>query len=486
MAHKWSHITDLPDDVGPLASPELKSIAGIWKQQAARLKEINAVQAFTQRLAREWSIETGVIENVYQIEKGVTTILIEKGIESSLIPHGATDRPPELVVQFIRDHQVALDGLFSFVKQHRELSKSYVCELHAQMLKHQAFSIGENSLGQLVEIDLLKGQFKKLPNNPSVPGVGLHEYCPPEHVDSEMDNLITWHKNHLARGVPVEIEAGWLHHRFTQIHPFQDGNGRVARALSSLVFIREGYFPLLITRDTRAEYIEALGNADTGDLKPLVSLFARVQRDSLVKALSVSEDVMRQTRSLESVVEAAIQRLREGREEAEVQQKRVFTMSQQVEADALARCDEQARLLTAKLKQIDRNYNALADRSEPRNDVWYKAQIVTIAKQHDYFADTMKHRSWIRLRIFDERQTSIVLSFHSVGARFVGILGVSAFVEFRETEETKHDSPDGPYRISDTLFQFSYLDDLADLRVRFARWLDDALAMGLDQWRRQL
>ena len=33
-----------------------------------------------------------------------------------------------------------------------------------------------------------------------------------------------------------EIEATWLHHRFTQIHPFQDGNGRVARALASLVF----------------------------------------------------------------------------------------------------------------------------------------------------------------------------------------------------------------------------------------------------------
>ena len=63
MAHKWSQITDLPTDVASLASPELKSIAGIWKEQAARLQQINAVQAFNARLAREWSIETGVIEN---------------------------------------------------------------------------------------------------------------------------------------------------------------------------------------------------------------------------------------------------------------------------------------------------------------------------------------------------------------------------------------------------------------------------------------
>ena len=46
---------------------------------------------------------------------------------------------------------------------------------------------------------------------------------------------------HQGCGVPLEVEAAWLHHRFTQIHPFEDGNGRVARALASLVFIPDGF-----------------------------------------------------------------------------------------------------------------------------------------------------------------------------------------------------------------------------------------------------
>ena len=54
------------------------------------------------------------------------------------------------------------------------------------------------------------------------------------------------------RGVPVEVEAAWLHHRFTQIHPYQDGNGRVARALASLLFIKAGWFPVVVTRDDSA------------------------------------------------------------------------------------------------------------------------------------------------------------------------------------------------------------------------------------------
>ena len=368
-------------------------------RNSARLQEINAVQAFNAQLAREWSIETGVIENVYHIDKGVTLILIEKGIEASLIPHGASDRPAEEVVQIVRDHQAALDGLFAFVKQERELSNSYICELHAQMLKHQTHTLGQNSLGELVEIELIKGQYKKLPNNPSIPGIGLHEYCPPEHAASEMDNLVAWHRSHVKRCVPTEVEAAWLHHRFTQIHPFQDGNGRIARALASLVFIREGYFPLLITRDTRAEYIDALGKADNGNLQPLIALFSRIQKGSLVKALSLSEDVIRRNRAVENVIDAAIERLGQRDEEVQEKQKQVFEFCKKLEADALERCEEMERLLNTRLREKDPNYNSTSDRSEPRNDFWYKSQIVAIAKQHNYFADTMKYKAWVRLRI---------------------------------------------------------------------------------------
>jgi hypothetical protein len=43
---------------------------------------------FEKRLRREWAIETGIIEDVYTLDRGVTRILIEKGIDAALIPHG--------------------------------------------------------------------------------------------------------------------------------------------------------------------------------------------------------------------------------------------------------------------------------------------------------------------------------------------------------------------------------------------------------------
>src|SRR5438874_13396994 len=101
--YHWKPIEDLPEDWNNLASPELESLAAIWKEQSARLKTSDALKQFSERLRREWAIETGIIENLYSIDRGVTQLLIEKGIEASLIPHGSTDRPAELIVPILKD-----------------------------------------------------------------------------------------------------------------------------------------------------------------------------------------------------------------------------------------------------------------------------------------------------------------------------------------------------------------------------------------------
>ena len=90
--------------------------------------------------------------------------------------------------------------------------------------------------------------------------------------------------------VPAQIEAAWLHHAFTQIHPFQDGNGRVARALASLVFIKNGFFPLVVSRDDRIRYIEALEASEAGASEELIGLFSKIQKRSLTKAIGHAAD----------------------------------------------------------------------------------------------------------------------------------------------------------------------------------------------------
>lgn len=106
---------------------------------------------------------------------------------------------------------------------------------------------------------------------------------------------------------PPGFKAAWLHHRFSQIHPFQDGNGRVARALASLIFIKANWFPLVATRYDRDEYLNALEQSDDGNLSSLISLFTKLQKKAFIKALSLSENVINDHEPITRVILAGIE-----------------------------------------------------------------------------------------------------------------------------------------------------------------------------------
>lgn len=273
---EWQPIEDLPEDWHKWANAELPPLVTVWNEQADRLRSSGEFKTFMERLRREIAIETGIIERLYTLDRGITRLLIEQGINESLIPHGATDRPVRQVVALIKDQEAAVEGLFDFVGGQRTLSTFYMKQLHQLLTQNQDSTEAlVPSTGQILRIDLIRGDWKKQPNNPMRADGTIHEYCPPEQVASEMDRLIALHHQHQECNVPPEIEAAWLHHRFTQIHPFQDGNGRLARCLASLVFIQAGWFPLAVTRDDRAVYIQASEQADMGDLSGLVKLFSK-------------------------------------------------------------------------------------------------------------------------------------------------------------------------------------------------------------------
>ena len=294
MGHAWDFIRDYEPDPADLAQSELKHLAAVWQEQRERLETQDAFVRFNERLHREWAIETGLIERLYAFDRGVTQLLIERGIDAALIPHG-DGQHPESVAAMIKDHHAAVESVFRFVKGERPLSAGYVKEMHALMTRNQAWAEAAYAQGRISRVELIRGDYKRWPNNPLRPDGSIHEYCPPEHVAAEMDRLIELHEGHV--GVPPEVEAAWLHHRFTQIHPFQDGNGRIARALATLVFAKAGWFPLVVRNDGRARYLDALELADCGDLRELVKLFAGLQKDKLVKALTIARDVLRSVRA---------------------------------------------------------------------------------------------------------------------------------------------------------------------------------------------
>lgn len=482
----WKPITDLQNDWQNLANQDLIALANAWREREHNLKDSEELNEFNQKLIRAWSIETGIIEKIYSIDRGITEILIAKGIEASLIPHGTTDKSPTLIVSIIQDQKSVIEGLFDFVAQRRKLSNSYIKEIHQAFTRNQDTTTAIDANGRYIEIPLLKGDWKKWPNNPKRPDGNIHEYCPPEQVASEMDNLIRMHHEHVDKKVPPEIESAWLHHRFTQIHPFQDGNGRVARALASLIFLRERWFPLVISNELRSDYISACEFADCGDLTQLVKLFGKIEILAFRNALSISDEIPSIKPSMEKIISQSIFKITDKRI---TKQNQLFELSKKMEEITVDRLRSVATDINTKLIKIDKDYWASVNRSTlGKDDHWYKSQIVFIANRINYYANLYNYRSWVQLKIHEERIANITFSYHTLGAssKFLGLMAVSAFLEFRGSNEEEDINYEGPIQICDDIFQFSSQDDEKEVLQKFHQWLDEIILVGLSEWQRRL
>ncbi len=83
----------------------------------------------------------------------------------------------------------------------------------------------------------------------------------PENVSKDMTNLLNWYYQNEDNIYPLEL-AFKFHAKFEQIHPFCDGNGRVGRFLLNYILMQKGYFPIIIRKTTRNNYLKALDAAD--------------------------------------------------------------------------------------------------------------------------------------------------------------------------------------------------------------------------------
>lgn len=85
---------------------------------------------------------------------------------------------------------------------------------------------------------------------------------------------------------PVETSA-FLHHGFVEIHPFIDGNGRVARLLMNLYLIAHGYPPIVLKKEDRGKYYRFLRAADAGNLAPFANFIGKAVDESLTMYLAI-------------------------------------------------------------------------------------------------------------------------------------------------------------------------------------------------------
>ena len=298
-AARWRRVSDLPPEADGWSLASYRELVGEWREVRRTLEDrkVNRylMDIWLRERSRAFAIETGQIEGLYLLRRGVTEQLITEGFEGV---RGAHSVAPELDDATLRglleDQQETLEIVFDIAKAGTPLTNTTIRGLHAILTRHQATAVGIHGIaGERIQIPLLKGRYKIRPNNPRRQDGHVHEYCPPEQVDSEMEAFLTFHRSHADRDLPTEVEAAWLHHAFVRIHPFQDGNGRMSRLLVAYAFVKNGEFPPVITAEGKPGYIDMLEIADDGDLRPFIRYLGDLATQSTRRGVVLGQQILK-------------------------------------------------------------------------------------------------------------------------------------------------------------------------------------------------
>lgn len=205
------------------------------------------------------------------------------GETKSFLLHGITAAGKPLKDHLdIKGHNDALLMLEDIVKENRAMNETFIRELHKLILNEPYEKEAISPDGKKSMRRIAVGQYKTQPNHVITKTGETFYFAKPEETPALMNDLVDWYNQaiSLSQMHPVEL-AALLHYRFIRIHPFDDGNGRIARILMNLTLMRFGFPPVIIKTQKKEDYYRALQQADGGDTSFFADYIAQLEIDSL-------------------------------------------------------------------------------------------------------------------------------------------------------------------------------------------------------------
>ena len=216
------------NDYRPLAADVVKTVQN--RLLGERIYNSNAIEGNTLTLRETVGIlEVGAVLNVHKKREAQEFLGLKDAID--------------------RAQQLAADDL-----KWRDFAE--FLSVHERLLREI-----ENASADRLRLEdiVLTGAKHQPPDQSHVPGLMNSLFSQVAGVD-DLDAI------HLAT---------WVHWAITRIHPFKDGNGRMARLWQDLVLFRKNLTSAIIRQQNRTEYYSALTAADDGDFNPLAQMISQ-------------------------------------------------------------------------------------------------------------------------------------------------------------------------------------------------------------------
>lgn len=338
-------------------------------------KEIDALRPIStdleakimQKFRLDWNYNSNAIEG-NRLTFGETKTFLLHGITA--------DGKPLKDHLDIKGHNKALLLLEDIIHENRPITESFIRELHQMILQEDYYNKAVTPTGDETRRLIKVGEYKQAPNHVKTATGEIFRFASPEETPAEMDQLIQWLRSETEKGDdetlhPVAL-AALFHYKFIRIHPFDDGNGRLARILMNMLLMRAGYPPSVIKAAEKEAYYTALRKADGDDLNAFVEYVGMVLLDSLELYLKGAKG-----ESIEELDDfdkklALFKRGLNGKKEKVTRNKEVVS---EVYKKFVSEFIDNLELLILKLKDLFYDDNTSLDKHEVAVDVYNQQSI---------------------------------------------------------------------------------------------------------------
>lgn len=149
--YRWKHIEPLSADDRGIDLADIAPLYDSYRAAKERMKQASpeGLQRFTGQLVRRLSVETGILERLYDLDRGTTEALVATGFVEDLVTRSSTDIDPTRLISILRDQGAAIKLVMDCVGR---LTKGLIHELHAILTKQQETTIAVDQFGTRFEI----------------------------------------------------------------------------------------------------------------------------------------------------------------------------------------------------------------------------------------------------------------------------------------------------------------------------------------------
>ncbi len=164
----------------------------------------------------------------------------------------------------MKAHDVALKLVIEEANERdKPLTESFIRLLNQIILVRPFWKNAQTPDGQDTRIEVKIGEYKSRPNHVRTVTGEIFQYADVADTPVMMKELVDWYNVEAEKGtlLPVGL-AALLHYRFIRIHPFEDGNGRIARLLVNFVLYRFECPPVIVKSNDKNNYLRIINLCD--------------------------------------------------------------------------------------------------------------------------------------------------------------------------------------------------------------------------------